>query len=259
MTNDTTGTTTTPTRARRRPGVLVPVLVAAAAAALTLVVALASASTGGEDTGSAGASSTAAPSGEGDQKARDAAQRAWEQLARRTPNDPLAMGKVDAPVVMVAYSEFQCPFCGKFARDTEPTLVKKFVDQGTLRIEWRDFPYLGPESTTAAHGGRAAAAQGKFWAFHDALFADPAPVNGGKLTPAYLAGVAKDLGLDVVRFSQDLSSPQTAAAVQQDFKEGQSIGVTGTPAFLINGEPIIGAQPTATFVAAVERAAAAAR
>ena len=255
MTKNTTSTTPA---ARRRPRVLIPALVAAAAAALTLAIVLAPALRASEATGPTAGSSTAEPSSEVDPQARAAAQQ-LEQLARRTPNDPLALGKVDAPVVMVAYSEFQCPFCGKFARDTEPTLIKKFVDQGTLRIEWRDFPYLGPESTIAAHAGRAAAAQGKFWAFHDVLYAPQAPVNSGKITEAHLTGIAKDLGLDVVRFRQDLNSPETAAAVQQDFKEGQSIGVTGTPAFLINGEPIIGAQPTDTFVAAVERAAAAAR
>lgn len=255
MTKNTTSTTPV---ARRRPRALIPALIAVAAATLTLAIVLAPALVASEPTRPAGGSPTAERSSEVDPEARAATQK-LEQLARRTPDDPLALGKVDAPVVMVAYSEFQCPFCGKFARDTEPTLVKKFVDQGILRIEWRDFPYLGQESTTAAHAGRAAAAQGKFWAFHDVLYAPQAPVNSGKITEAHLTGIAKDLGLDVVRFRQDLNSPEIAASVQQDFKEGQSIGVTGTPAFLINGEPIIGAQPTDTFVAAVERAAAAAR
>jgi len=130
----------------------------------------------------------------------------------------MAMGKVDAPVVMVAYSDFQCPFCGKFARDTEPALVRQFVDTGTLRIEWRDFPYLGRESTTAARAGRAAAAQGRFWAFHDALYANKTPVNSGKLTPAYLTGVAKNLDLDVDRFRADMTSAESEAAVQKDFQ-----------------------------------------
>ena len=243
---------------RPRRGVLIPLVVAAAALAVTLVMVLTPSLRGSAVTGSAGVAGTAQPSAASDQSAADAVQ-SLEHLARRTPNDPMALGKVDAPVVMIAYSEFQCPFCGKFARDTEPTLIKKFVDNGTLRIEWRDFPYLGPESTTAAQAGRATAAQGKFWAFHDTLYAHQTPVNSGKLTETYLTGIAKDLGMDATRFGQDLKSAQSAAAVQKDFTEGQSIGVTGTPAFLINGQPIIGAQPTATFVAAVEQAAATAR
>ena len=255
MTKNTTSTTPV---ARRRPRALIPALIAVAAATLTLAIVLAPALGANEPTRPAGGSPTAQPSSEVDPEARAAAQK-LAQLARRTPDDPLALGKVDAPVVMVAYSEFQCPFGRKVARDTEPALIKKFVDQGILRNEWRDFPYLGQESTAAAHAGRAAAAQGEFWAFHDVLYAPQAPVNSGKITEAHLTGIAKDLGLDVVRFRQDLNSPEIAASVQQDFNEGQSIGVTGTPAFLINGEPIIGAQPTDTFVGAVERAAAAAR
>lgn len=243
-----------------RRNVLVPVLVAAAAAIIAAGIALLPSIGSQTESGAGGPANTSAQGGAAAKNpAAQEAARQLEQLARRAPNDPMALGRVDAPVVMVNYSEFQCPFCGKFSRDTEPTLIKRFVDTGVLRIEWRDFPYLGPESTTAARAGRAAAAQGKFWPLHDALFAHQTPVNGGKLTAEYLAGVAKDVGLDLDRFRTDLASAGTLAAVQKDFAEGQSIGVTGTPAFLINGEPIIGAQPTATFVAAVEKAAAAAR
>ncbi len=176
-------------------------------------------------------------------------------VVRRDKGDPLAVGDVDAPVVMVSYSEFQCPFCGKFARDTEPELVERFVEDGTLRIEWRDFPYLGPESTAAARAGRAAAAQDGFWEFHDAMYADQQPPNSGRLTPDYLVEVAEGAGLDPARFREDMRSKATEAAVQRDFEEGQSIGVTGTPAFLVNGQPVMGAQPTEVFVELIEQAA----
>lgn len=179
-------------------------------------------------------------------------------LARRTPGDPMARGKTDAPVVLIAYSEFQCPFCGKFARDTEPTLIRKYVDAGVLRIEWRDFPYLGDESTTAAVAGRAAAAQGKFWRFHDALYADQQPPNSGRLTTAFLTDVARKAGLDPTRFAADLRNARLRDAVEKDFAEGQRIGVIGTPAFLVNGTPIMGAQPTDVFERAIEQARAAA-
>ena len=180
-------------------------------------------------------------------------------LVRRDADEVTAIGDVDAPVVMLNYSEFQCPFCGKFARSTERTLVEKYVEDGTLRIEWRDFPYLGEESTRAAVAARAAGEQGKFWEFHDALFADQAPPNSGSLTEDHLVGVASDLGLDAERFRTDMSSRTIADAVARDFSEGQQIGVTGTPAFVVNGRPIIGAQPTEVFVDAIEEAAEAAR
>ncbi len=179
--------------------------------------------------------------------------------ARRQSDDPLAKGEVDAPVVLVAYSEFQCPFCGKFARDTAPTLEEKYVADGTLRIEWRDFPYLGPESMTAAVAGRAAAAQDKFWEFHDALYADPLPPNSGNLDQAYVEGLARSVGLDIAKFRADMSDPATNRAVRADFDEGRSVGVTGTPSFLINGVPVIGAQPTEVFEQAIEEAAAIAK
>lgn len=199
---------------------------------------------------------TRKPTTETTAESGQAPDEVWAQLVRREPGDPMAMGKVDAPVVMLAYSEFQCPFCGKFARDTEPTLIKKYVKTGTLRIEWRDFPYLGPESTTAAQGGRAAAVQDSFWAFHDEMYADQLPPNSGKLDEAYLVAIAKKLGLDVAQFRADMKSEATEQAIAADFSEGQAIGVTGTPAFLINGIPVIGAQPTAVFEQAIEQAAA---
>lgn len=180
---------------------------------------------------------------------------AGSPLARRQPEDPMAMGSKDAPVVMVSYSEFQCPFCGKFARDTEPTLIKDYVDKGVLRIEWRDFPYLGEESLTAARAGRAAAAQGKFWQFHDAMYGAQLPPNSGRLTEAFVIDIAKRIGLDTDTFSKDLKSAELGGAIQRDFQEGQAIGVTGTPAFIINGQPVIGAQPTAEFVKVIEQAA----
>lgn len=183
----------------------------------------------------------------------------FAHIVRRDPKDPAALGDVDAPVVMVNYSEFQCPFCGKFARDTKPELVEQFVEDGTLRIEWRHFPYLGPESQTAAQAGYAAGAQGRFWEFHDAMYANQQPPNSGRLTEDYLVGVAEEVGLDGERFREDMTSSEAEAAVKEDFQEGQSIGVTGTPAFLVNGQPIMGAQPTEVFVEAIEQAAEAAR
>lgn len=190
---------------------------------------------------------------------REDTVKALAQLARRTPGDPFAVGRVDAPVVMVSYSDFQCPFCGKFARDTEPGLIAKYVDAGVLRIEWRDFPYLGEESVTAAVAGRAAARQGKFWAFHDAMFAQQQPSNSGRLTPAYLASVAVKAGLDGPQLTRDMRDPALKDAAEKDFGEGQNSGITGTPAFLINGEPVIGAQPSSVFERVIDQAAAAAR
>jgi protein-disulfide isomerase len=180
-------------------------------------------------------------------------------LERREAGDPMALGEVDAPVVMLSYADFQCPFCGRFARTTERTLIDRYVDDGTLRIEWRDFPYLGEESLLAAKAARAAGEQGKFWEFHDELYAEQPPVNSGTITEEHLVGIAEQLDLDVTQFLEVVRDPATTTSIDRDFIRGQRVGVTGTPAFFVNGRPIMGAQPTEVFVDAVERAAAEAR
>ena len=248
----------------KRRSALVPATVAVVAAHVAVIGFLASRPAPDVSAGRAAPSSTATgpaavvetPSAEA--PTTDPVIEMLKGLARRTPGDPMARGKADAPVVLISYSEFQCPFCGRFARDTEPALISKYVDAGVLRIEWRDFPYLGDESTTAAVAGRAAAAQGRFWQFHDALYADQQPPNSGKLTTAFLTEVARTAGLDTARFSKDLLDTRLRDSVEKDFAEGQRIGITGTPAFLINGTPIMGAQPTEVFERAIEQARAAA-
>ena len=177
--------------------------------------------------------------------------------ATASPADSMALGDPSAPVVMVSYSEFQCPFCGRYARETEPELVDRFVDTGVLRIEWRDFPYLGEESVVAARAARAASEQGEFWAFHERLFADQPQPNSGRLTTEFLEGIAAELGLDLEQFRSDMNSSETMSAIDADFDQALSDGVNGTPAFFINGEPVFGAQATSVFVDVIERAAAA--
>ena len=178
-----------------------------------------------------------------------------DTLARRVPGDPLAQGDVDAPVVLVMWEDFQCPFCAKFAQETKPVLVDRFVEDGILRLEWRDFPYFGEQSVQAARAARAAGEQDAFWKFHDAAYALGFPPNRGQLTDDVLIGIARDLDLDVERFTATMQSQETLDAVTADFQEGQQLGISGTPAFLLNGRPIMGAQPTDTFVAAIEQAA----
>ncbi|RIK16191.1 MAG: disulfide bond formation protein [Acidobacteria bacterium] len=213
----------------------------------------------GDAAAASGPSDAAAAPAQDSPEQKAAREEAFAQmaaLARLEPGDPLALGDVDAPVVLINYSEFQCPFCGRYSRETEPTLVEEYVDEGLLRIEWHDFPYLGQESTTAAHAGRAAGEQGAFWEFHEAIFADQPSPNSGTLTPEYLADVAADLGLDREQFLADLASEEAAAGVERDFQAGMSIGISGTPAFLVNGRPLMGAQPTETFQQFIDEALA---
>lgn len=168
----------------------------------------------------------------------------------------LTLGRADAPVTIVEFGDYQCPNCGKFARDIKPRLIREYVETGTVRLVWRDFPYFGEQSVHAAVAARAAGRQGKFWAYHDALYANQAPPRSGRLTSERLRGLARDLGLDMARFDADRRDPKLRKAVQRDFAFGQGLGLPGTPAFLIGGLPLFGAQPYAEFERAIERARA---
>lgn len=177
-------------------------------------------------------------------------------LEERGAGGPYSLGEEDAPVVMLMYSEFQCPYCREFATTTMPELMP-YVEDGTLRVQWRDFPYLGPESSLAALGGRTAAEQGKFWEFHDELFAREHSPNTGAFTEESLAEMAEAAGLDRATFEASLNSAEQQEEMVNDQEEGVALGVAGTPSFLVNGIPIRGAQPTEVFIRAIEDAAAA--
>lgn len=176
-------------------------------------------------------------------------------MSRRIAGDPTAIGSPTAPVVLVEYADYRCPFCGLFARDTLPALVKKYVDNGQLRVEWRDLPVFGGESSDAAVAGRAAGEQGRFWEFNKAVFAI-APERGHAALPRErLVQLATEAGVpDVKKFEADLDSAELRAAVTKDAQEAASLGATGTPTFLVNDTPLVGAQPLATFEKAIDEA-----
>ena len=175
-------------------------------------------------------------------------------LAHRIAGDPLAQGNINAPVVMVMFSDFRCPFCAEFSRITEPVLVRKYVDTGILRIEWRDFPIFGAQSTAAAIAGRAAAAQGRFFPFAQAVYAVAPQTGHPDLSAAALVGFARKAGVpDIARFTAALDNPAAATAVAADLDQASNLGVPSTPAFIINGYPLVGAQPLAEFTALIDK------
>ncbi|MER7334671.1 MULTISPECIES: DsbA family protein [unclassified Micromonospora] len=225
---------------RRTAGWLGPVLVIAVVAVLIVLGRPSSDTTPAAPAGQA--------AGSGEERVNP-----FAGLARRTPGDPVALGGPDAPVVMLEYSDFQCPFCRRHARQVEPRLIREYVDKGLVRIEWRDLPYLGPESRDAAAAARAAGAQGRFWEYHDALYAEERRVNSGALGDDALRAAARELGLDLARFDADRASAVTAAAIDRDEQEATSMGITGTPAFIVGGTPIIGAQPFEAFKQAIDK------
>ena len=132
----------------------------------------------------------------------------------------------------------------------EPKLYKEYVKDGTLRIEWRDFPYRGEESVNAAVAARAAQAQGKFWEYHDLLY--DSQFSG--FSDENLTALAREAGLDTQRFEGDYSSGRYERLVRADFQKGLSLGVNGTPTFFINGKRLVGLQPVGAFEKVIEDA-----
>jgi len=132
----------------------------------------------------------------------------------------------------------------------EPKLYEKYVEDGTLRIEWRDFPYRGGESVNAAVAARAAQAQGKFWEYHDLLYES----QSSGFSDENLRALAEKTELDMGRFEGDYENGSYVEVVQKDFQQGQRMGVNGTPTFLINDRVLVGLQPIGVFEKAIEEA-----
>lgn len=178
-------------------------------------------------------------------------------LARRQPNDPMAMGSPTAPVVLIEFADLRCPFCAQFGRDTKPVLVDRYVDSGVLRVEWRDMAIFGPESMAGARAARAAAAQGRFWEFVTAIYDEAPPRGHSSLTTATLREFAEKAQVpDLPRFDVDAASTAFDEAINADLEQAQMLGIPSTPAFSLNGEPILGAQPTEAFTAMIDNLAA---
>ena len=158
-------------------------------------------------------------------------------------------GPMKSPVTMVEYGDFECPYCGQ----AEPVIRELLADYGDVRYVWRHLPLndVHPNAQTAAEGAEAAAAQGAFWEMHDLLLG-----HQGALRPKNLVGYAADLGLDIPRFTDDLSNHAGAAHVAEDVDSADLSGVSGTPTFFINGIRHQGAYDIETLSAAVRAARA---
>lgn len=175
------------------------------------------------------------------------------------------LGSPSAPVTIVEFGDFQCPFCGKFFRETERQILDQYVKTGKARFAYRDFAFLGDESVAAAGAAACANEQGAFWQYHDALYnylwdnyyAKSKPgENVGAFSSANLNRLAADQGLDGARFSACLSGHKYQSDVEKDTADGRARGVNGTPAFFINGKLMVGAQPFSEFKTALEAALA---
>ena len=166
---------------------------------------------------------------------------------RHDTADPLAEGDASAPVTLVVYTDFQCTYCARWHAQSLPELRRDYVDTGRVRIETRNIAVYGPDSRRGAEAVHAAALQKKGREFADALFASGRPATHDALSETSLIATAGSVGLDVARFTADLRSTKVRELAGKDIREAEGLGIFATPAFLVAGEPMVGAQPTAVF------------
>ena len=181
-------------------------------------------------------------------------------VARVAVGDNPTLGRKDAPLTMIEFSDYQCPFCRQFVETTLPTLKKDYIEAGKLRYAFRDFPLdqIHPQARKAAEAARCAGDQGKYWEMHDLLFR-----NQQALQPEQLKIYAGRLNLDPKTFGACLEGGKHRPLVQQNVDAGVSAGVRGTPSFFlgktraddtIEGVLISGARPLNDFRQEIERA-----
>jgi protein-disulfide isomerase len=180
-------------------------------------------------------------------------------VARVAVGDSPTLGMADAPLTLVEFSDYQCPFCRQFSEDTLPALKKNYIDTGKLRYVFRDFPIdqIHPQARKAAEAARCAGDEGKYWEMHGLLFQ-----NQQGLHPERLQTYAEQLHLDTRAFGACLENAKYQARVQHNLTEGISAGVQGTPAFVlgktradgtVEGTLVIGLRSFNDFQQDVER------
>jgi protein-disulfide isomerase len=172
-----------------------------------------------------------------------------EQMAALL-EDANVKGDPDAPVTIVEYSDFECPFCARFYSDTLSQIEAQYIDTGVVKLAYKHFPLsFHPNAQKAGEAFECAADQDAAWEMHDTLFEK----GMGSGVPTFKQ-YAADLGLDQAEFDDCLDSGKYATKVSSQAQEAQSVGVRGTPGFLINGQLVSGAQPFAVFQQAIEAA-----
>jgi len=169
-----------------------------------------------------------------------------------TSNTPLK-GDPSAPITLIEFGDFQCPNCGRFARDTSPQIESTYVESGKVSIAFKHFTVVGPDSISAAMASQCANDQGMFWEFHDELYNNQGHENSGWASKDNLKQVASNMGLDKQSFDSCLDSNKYQSLVENDLSLAKQIKFTGTPSFLVlkndgsKPQALTGAYPYETF------------
>ena len=162
------------------------------------------------------------------------------------------LGNPNAPVTLIEFGDYQCHFCNVFFHSTEDEILKKYVETGKVRMVFKDYNIIGPDSVNASHGAHCADDQGMFWEYHDILYSNWAGENNGWASSENLLGFAKEIKLDVDEWSECMANGPHAQTILASNNDARILGLTGTPAFFIIGPDgkatqLGGAQPFEVF------------
>ncbi len=172
-----------------------------------------------------------------------------------SPQNPV-LGSKTATFTIFEFGDFQCPSCNYWFKNQEPAIVQNLVDTGKAKLVWRDFIIYDSDSRLAASAAYAAGEQGKFWEFHDLLYANQGQANSGWITQQLMVGFAQRLGLNITEFTQSMNSEKFNSLIDSNFQAGQQLGAQGTPTFFVVGPTghyvtISGPQPESVFQQAI--------
>jgi protein-disulfide isomerase len=174
--------------------------------------------------------------------------------------DGKALGSAGAPVTVEIWADFQCPVCGRLAREIEPRVVTEFVQKGIVRLVAHDFAFLGSghspdESLAAASAARCATIQGRYWEYANFLYWNQQGENKGAFRQERLLAMADAVGLDRASFEACLRDPSIQRGVQMELAEGAAQGINSTPTLYVNGQQMVGLPTYDQLAAAIAQAA----
>jgi protein-disulfide isomerase len=155
------------------------------------------------------------------------------ELLDGIPQKGDTLGNPNAPITLIEFADFQCPFCRDFTVKTFPTIVAKYVRTGKVKMVFRNYAFIGPDSVTAARAAEAAGQQNRLWYFVDVFYNNQGEENSGYVTEAFLEKIGADAGVDVEKMLAAREDPRVDQAIAQAQQEAQENGVNSTPSFLV--------------------------
>lgn len=175
-----------------------------------------------------------------------------QELRSLVLNGSPVVGSLDAPVMIIEYGDYQCPNCMRFNTQIKPLIVENYINTGKASLIFKDFVIYGQDSANAAVATHCAAEQNKYWEMHDHIYANQRTINSGWLSTDNIKRFASEIGLDIQQFNTCITTDRYNQQITSNFDEGRSLGVDGTPSFIIINDKgqsqfIRGAQPFTVF------------